>query len=120
MKVRVPNGAEEWLIGRPGPIIWQPGPGPIPFSTLEAPAVGQHADDSVNVTGDVEDVKIELSRDGGLTFETLFESTPNNGLQIWRVTGPATSQALIRISDASDPSVSDTSDAPFTINEPAR
>jgi hypothetical protein len=63
-------------------------------------------------------VKIELSRDGGSTFETLSASTPNDGFESWTVTGPATTNALVRISDVADPATSDSSDSSFTISQP--
>jgi hypothetical protein len=59
-------------------------------------------------------VKIELSRDGGNSFEIIFSSTPNDGLEQWIVTGPPTLNAVIRVSSLND-SVSDVSDAPFEI-----
>ena len=67
---------------------------------------------STNVPGNV---KIELSRNGGVSYETLFASTPNDGIQSWVITGPATTQGLIKISSVDDPSIFDTSDSTFTI-----
>jgi len=67
---------------------------------------------STNVPGNV---KIELSRNGGVSYETLFASTPNDGIQPWVITGPATTQGLIKISSVDDPSIFDTSDSTFTI-----
>ncbi|TMA44916.1 MAG: hypothetical protein E6J81_13735, partial [Deltaproteobacteria bacterium] len=60
------------------------------------------------------DVKIELSRDGGLTYETLFESTPNDGSEPWTVTGPPAT-CRIRISHVDDPTLEDESDGDFFI-----
>lgn len=94
--VTVPNGGEDWQIGSNQTIQWT----------------------STGKTGLIQNVKIELSRDGGSTFEVLFSSTANDGSETWTVTGPATTQALIRITDTSDASVNDTSDASFTISEP--
>jgi Beta-propeller repeat len=66
-------------------------------------------------------VKIELSRDGGLTFpQTLVAAHKNtaasSGTYNWLVTGPAmaTAQARIRVSSISGPAT-DTSNASFTI-----
>jgi len=70
----------------------------------------------VNVSGNV---KIELSRTGaGGPFETLLASTVNDGSESWSVTGSATTQAIIKISSVTTPSVSDQSNAAFTISEP--
>jgi hypothetical protein len=42
-------------------------------------------------------VQIELSRDGGTSWTTLFASLENDGAQNWTVTGPTTSRARIRL-----------------------
>jgi parallel beta-helix repeat protein len=60
-------------------------------------------------------VKIELSRNGGKNWTTIVGSTANNGGYNWKVTAPATAQAQIRVSNASDSSVADTSDSNFNI-----
>jgi len=45
------------------------------------------------------DVRIELSREGGKdgTFETLTDSTENDGSYAWAVTGPASSNCMLKI-----------------------
>jgi hypothetical protein len=91
--VTYPNGGESWTIGGIQKITWA----------------------SVGITGNV---KVQLSRNGGRTWATLFSSTPNDGVQIWTVTGPATSQARIKVVSVSRPAVFDISDANFTINVP--
>lgn len=68
----------------------------------------------VNLTGNV---KIELTRDGGLSYETLFENTLNDGSQEWLITSPVTEQAKIKISSLMNPLIFDTSDAYFYIRE---
>jgi hypothetical protein len=89
--VTSPNGGENWPIGTTQAIQWN--------SSL--------------ITGNV---KIELSRSGGATFnEVLFASTMNDGSENWTVAGQVTSQARIRISSVSDPNVADTSNANFNI-----
>lgn len=60
-------------------------------------------------------VMIELSRDGGATYETLFASTADDGAEGWTVSGPSTSQARLRITNISDPLVVDSSAALFAI-----
>jgi hypothetical protein len=44
------------------------------------------------------DVKIELSRDSGDTYETLTSATSNDGVFPWKVTEPTTSAALVKVS----------------------
>jgi hypothetical protein len=72
------------------------------------------------------DVKIELSRDNGDTWETIDNSATNDGSYDWVVTGSATSQALIKVSgklytnpDDDSPvdftNITDTSDTTFEI-----
>ena len=67
------------------------------------------------ITGNV---KIELSRDDGVSWTELFADTPDDGTQPWQVTGPATQNALFRITSINDPSVFDVSDAVFNIFSP--
>ncbi|GAB4293981.1 MAG: hypothetical protein Kow0098_15250 [Ignavibacteriaceae bacterium] len=85
-----PNGDDNWPIGSLQTIRWT----------------------SVNVAGAV---TIEISRDGGTTFEQVQTDVPNTGFYDWSVTGPVTFQALIKITDAEDASVSDISDYIFSI-----
>ena len=89
--VNVPNGGESWQIGTSQAITWT----------------------SSNLTANVE---IELSRDGGSTFKTLFSDITNDGSQSWTVTGPTTTQARVKITSLVNMTVSDTSNANFTIS----
>jgi len=85
-----PNGGESWKTKSNQTIQWT----------------------STQVSGPV---KIELSRNGGTSWVTLFASTPNDGAQSWKVTGPATTQARVRISSVNTPTVIDVSNGVFTI-----
>lgn len=93
LRVVSPNGSEDWQTGSTQTIQW-------------------------TWTGTIDNVKIELSRNGGASYETLFAATPNDGAQSWTVTGPATSNAIIKISDITDPTTFDVSNAAFIISEP--
>ncbi|HKK72028.1 MAG TPA: MXAN_6640 family putative metalloprotease [Candidatus Krumholzibacteria bacterium] len=64
------------------------------------------------------DVALDLSRDGGQTWETLSASTPNDSSFTWTVTGPATFDARLRLRDAGDPDQFVDTDTPFAIVEP--
>lgn len=95
-----------------------------PSLTLTSPNGGEFWDtdsvknitwNSANLTGKV---RIELTRDYGVTFETLFSETENDGSEAWVVTGPGSSQAKIKITSIEVPSLTDISDAPFTILAP--
>lgn len=59
-------------------------------------------------------VTISLSRDGGNSWTTLFRNKPNKGSQSWKVTKPATTQAIFRVCSVGTPAICDTSDV-FTI-----
>lgn len=94
IRVIAPNGGEEWHVGTNQSITWS------------APA-------------DVTVVKIELSVDGGFSYSTIYgaaPSTPSNGQYSWTVSNTPSQTALIRISDATDASRYDVSDANFTIS----
>src|SRR5262249_48873840 len=57
----------------------------------------------------------ELPRDGGATWETIAGVTPNDGEQFWTVTGPPTTNALVRITGIEDPTLIDESDSAFSV-----
>jgi hypothetical protein len=84
-----PNGGEHWTSGQVHAIAWTPGVG---------------------------DVKLEVSRDGG-AFTTIVAATSNDGAYDWTVTGPASSQVVVRVTALSF-SGGDVADAPFTVTVP--
>jgi hypothetical protein len=86
--VTSPNGGKSWKIGSTQTITW----------------------DSTSVLL----VKIQLSRNGGATWTTIAASIANHGEKTWKVIGPATAHARIRVVSLSN-SASDTSNADFTI-----
>ena len=65
-------------------------------------------------TGSISDVKIEYSANNGAAWNDV-NTVPNTGLYSWLVPTVDSNQCLVRISDASDPSISDISDGVFTI-----
>ena len=66
--------------------------------------------------GTVGDVRFELSRDGGMTFQTIIASVPvTKGKKKWVVVGPATNAAIIRIVLNQNPDVYGVMPAPFII-----
>jgi hypothetical protein len=93
VQVNVPNGGEVWPVGLSQTIQWN----------------------STSISGNV---RIELSRDGGGTYETLFVSTPSDGSQPWTVSGAPTANALVRVVGVDNPAARDSSDAAFTIVQP--
>ena len=61
-------------------------------------------------------VRIEISRDNGGTWSAIAGSTPNDGSYSWVAALPGSTQCLIRVTDTSDASFTDTSNAVFTID----
>lgn len=70
--------------------------GPVP----NAPLMIGSPTDIEWVAGFEGNVKIELSRDAGSTWETLAASTANDGHFEWLVTGPVSTGALLRLTEA--------------------
>lgn len=60
-------------------------------------------------------LKIEISRDGGNSYELIANDQPNIGYYNWTITGPETFQALIKITSVGDSSVYDVSNYFFRI-----
>ncbi|MCS7217257.1 MAG: hypothetical protein NZ924_06310 [Candidatus Bipolaricaulota bacterium] len=92
--VSSPNGGEAWVVGSTVTIRWRS-----------------------SVTGKQFRVNIQLSRDGGSTWETIIKNTANDGEEKWKVKGSVTTQALIRIVNA-DGGIEDASDGQFAIVHP--
>lgn len=67
---------------------------------------------SDNLTGNV---RIELSRNGSVNWETIIADTPNDGSQTISITGRPTNQARIRLTSLANPAVSDSSVINFRI-----
>jgi hypothetical protein len=92
--VTSPNGGEQWTANSTGTITW------------------------VSNLGPAENVRIELSLDGGSTYPlTVLASTPSDGTQTITVNPAwATSQARFRIAWVKQAAVADVSDADFSID----
>jgi hypothetical protein len=89
--VTVPNGGEVWQVSSTHTISWS----------------------SLNIAN----VKIEYSTDAGTTWITIITSTNAcQGSYSWIVPNTPTTQALVRITDVTNSSVTDVSDALFTIS----
>jgi len=88
-----PNGGENWISGSQQNIIW--------------------------VSQNITDVSIEYSTDNGSSWLSIIASVPAaGGSYNWTVPNISSTQCLVRISDASNPSINDVSDAVFTITNP--
>ncbi len=89
--ILAPKQAARWDIGTLQTIVW----------------------DAAGISGNV---KISLSREGGKsgTFETIAESTPNDGSFTWTVAGPESFNCALRIEPIDDPAKG-TTQSLFTI-----
>jgi hypothetical protein len=88
--ITAPNGAETWAVATSHNITW-------------------------TRTGSIANVRLEYSDNGGTTFVPIVASTPNAGSYPWTIPDAITTIALVRIFDAADLTVSDTSNAVFKI-----
>jgi len=91
LTVLSPNGGELWLSDRTRTISWQS-------------------------KGEFSGVVLEYSLDSGLTW--ILIDSPNGsdeGTHVWQPPDVSSRQCLIRVSNADDPSIRDTSDGVFTL-----
>ena len=93
--VTAPNTAVTWATGSTQSITWN------------------------HSLGTSQTVNIDVSRDGGSTWSSVATNVANatatTGTYTWVVSGPATTQARVRVSASANPAVSDMSDVNFTI-----
>ncbi len=94
LELTAPNGDEIFLVGSQAQVTWNT------FGITQP-----------------HNVRLELSRDGGTTWEDLAASTPDDEAFSWTVDGPATDTARLRITSLTDPTITDTTDADFRIVE---
>jgi len=97
-QVLSPNGGEMLTIGASASLTWN----------------------ASDVYQGVTSVDLELSRDGGSSWETIVTGIANSGSHGWTVTGPPTPNALLRATahDAAANSGTDVSNAVFEIVNP--
>ncbi|MBN2088313.1 VWA domain-containing protein [candidate division KSB1 bacterium] len=94
VKLTSPVGGESWMVGSNQTITW----------------VADGTSGKFN---------LEISRDAGISWDTLFSNIKFSNFKNWTVTAPRSNQCLIKISD-SQGNASDISDSLFAINsEPA-
>ncbi len=94
--VTAPNTAVTWAAGSTQSVTWN------------------------HSLGTSQTVNIDVSRDGGTTWTSVAANVANatatTGTFSWVVSGPATTQARIRVSASANPAISDTSNVNFTIS----
>ena len=86
-----PNGGEVWPTGSTQNIIW-------------------------TWAGSIANVKIEYSTNNGGAWSLIETSTANDGIHSWLVPAISSDQCLIRVSDALNAVVSDSSDSVFSFS----
>ncbi len=86
-----PNGSEIWANGEPHSITWD------------------------HSGGALTNVKLELSTTNGTGYSDIVTTTPNDGTYGWTVSGTASEECLVRISDPAVPTTNDVSNAIFRI-----
>jgi len=91
--VTAPNGGENWVVGSLKNITW-----------------GYNK---------VDNVKIEYTTNGGTNWNTLTASTPANAVSYeWTIPNEVSADCKVRVSDASNASLNDESNAVFSIIPP--
>lgn len=91
LTVTAPNGGQVWLVGETQTITW-------------------------TATGTMANVRLELSTDSGVTFPAIIAaSTTNTGSYAWNVPDSIGATIRLKISNASDTTTTDSSDANITI-----
>ena len=91
LEVTSPNGGETWANGNSHNITWD------------------HSGAALA------NVKLELSTNNGTAYSDIIASTSNDGTYEWTVSGSASEECLVRISDPAVPSTNDVSNAVFRI-----
>jgi hypothetical protein len=90
LTVLSPDGGEAWAVGSSQEITWK--------------------------SSAVAKVKIEFSRDGGVTWNDVVASADASlGSYPWTVTGPVSADCLVKVSDTAGGTSPDESDAAFSI-----
>jgi hypothetical protein len=90
LEILDPDGGEVWYVGENHDILWR----------------------SVGFSGNV---KLESSTNSGSTWSTIIASTPNDSIHPWTIPNTPGNANRVRVSDATDGSPKDASNANFSI-----
>ncbi len=80
IKLTQPAAGASWEVGATQPIQW-------------------------TTTGTIANVQITLSRNGGVTKQTLIATTPNSGSWHWQVTNPTSDNCILWVTDAQETTI---------------
>jgi hypothetical protein len=89
--VPIPGQGPAFSIVTPSLVVTGPTAGTQAYAGAPVTITWTH-----NLSG-VDPVSIELSRDGGATFEVLAATAPNTGSFVWTAAGPDTAEARVRV-----------------------
>ncbi|MCK5087984.1 MAG: M6 family metalloprotease domain-containing protein [Melioribacteraceae bacterium] len=100
-----PNGGEVWDVGSSHDIDWG--------------STGLSQNNSeYDFSFEISNVKIEYSTNNGSNWNSIVESTSNDGSYSWEIPDSPSLNCLVKITDTSDPAVYDISDENFEIRTP--
>ena len=88
--LNAPNGGENWGAKSPQTITW-------------------------DTRGNIPNVKLDYSVNGGTSWSTIAASTSNVGSYAWNLPDIQSDNVMVRVSDPTDPTVQDESDEVFNI-----
>ncbi|MFA6024848.1 MAG: LamG-like jellyroll fold domain-containing protein [Ignavibacteriaceae bacterium] len=89
-----PNGGENFIVGKVDTIKWS--------------------------SSNIADVRLEYTTDNGTNWISILASTPASaGIYVWTIPNTPSTNCKVRISDAANSSLADTSDNVFSIIKPA-
>jgi len=115
-----PDGTA-WAVGWSGTILYTSDGGDPGSVTVTSPNGGEcwYNDSTQNITwswtGNISNVKLELSTNGGSSWSTIISSTPNDGTHPWIPTNVHATQCRVRVSDVSNSATNDVSNANFCV-----
>jgi hypothetical protein len=112
--VNIPSAVSEEFIIDPAPAITVKSP-----DGGEAWSIGILHDITWSSAGAVGNVKIEYRTKPSAAWTTIIASTANNGTYAWTVPATVSDSCKVRISDAANNAVLDTSNAVFSIKSPS-
>jgi len=90
LTLKSPNGGESWLVGKGAQITW-------------------------DTTGTIANVKLEYSTNNGSSWTSITNSIRNTGSYLWLIPNAVSANCRVRVSDASNAAVTDSSDSVFSI-----
>ena len=95
LTVTSPNGGEVWHVGSTRNITWS-----------KSGSTGSS-------------VKLQYSTNGGSSWKTIHDSTPNDGSYSWRIPNEPSTNCLVKLTSTSNSLINDICNRTFTIRRPS-